>query len=81
MAENLQQVRDIRSAYAYAKKHCCVQIAIMGKFLDSMVIFQALCNRDMNRDMVSSMPYWLMIKVNSEFQELDKHLLKSVKLL
>ena len=76
---NMHTVQDIRSAYDYSKT-CCLQIAILGKYMTGFGIYQTI-SQTLDRDMIVNMPYWLLLKVQPEFQELDKHLLRSIKMI
>jgi hypothetical protein len=77
---NMPFIRDMRLAYDFSSKYCCVQIAILGKFVYSMGMPQSII-KTLDRELITCMPYWLMIKVLPEFTELDRHLLRSVRLL
>ena len=68
MTKTIDKVNDVRSAFQ-SKKYCYVIIGIYGKFMKNLgLIFDF---SKINKQMVTSFPYWLLLKINSEFIFLD----------
>lgn len=76
MIKELDKVTNLKSAYD-SKKYCYIIIAIYGQFMKS---FGAIFNFDnIKADMVASMPYWFLIKINKQFIYLDNKIKSNLK--
>lgn len=68
MSKHIDKVNSIRSAYQ-SKKYCYVIIGIYGKFMRNLGLFFDFTK--ISKDMTTSLPYWLLLKINREFIYLD----------
>ena len=72
---SLKQLTDLQSAHNFAQS-CYALIGIHGKFLTAFPI--PLTIDVINREIMSSMPYWLVLKFNTEYALLDKQISSAI---
>lgn len=70
--KDLDSVRNVKQAYELTDA-CCIGIVVIGQFMEAMgpVFLNSIDKMMQSKEMVSSMPYWFMLKLNNEFMAID----------
>jgi len=67
----INQVTNLESAHRFSHS-CYAMIGIYGHFISSFPI--PLTIDKINKSIMSSLPYWFVLKFNAEYSLLDEHI-------
>ena len=67
--KDMEKVNDLEMAHEFVKS-CYALIGIRGKFFNAFPMSISL--NQINKDNMGSMPYWFVLKFNTEYALLDK---------
>lgn len=74
--KGIDNIKNLSDAYELAKS-CYVSIGIIGKFLNNFgQSFVNSLENKLTKEDLTSLPYWIMFKLNPEFMLIDNHVQK-----
>jgi hypothetical protein len=72
--KTIEKLKDLKEAFD-ALDACYIIIGIYGKFMNALgPLPMSLTFNHLDREWVTALPYWFVLKLNKEFTHLDKRM-------